>query len=270
MEIRVRDVVKIFETGKQHITALDGVNLVVGHAEFMSIIGPNACGKTTLLHIIAGLEKPTRGSVEFVGAKNTNPPVSMVFQKDALLPWRVVETNVGFPPEIKDTPKPLWEEITKHFIKIGRLLGTERQYPHQLSGGMKQRAQIARAYANFPEILLMDEPFASVDAQTRLLMQEELIRLWENEKKTVVYVTHNVEEAILLSDRIAIMSARPGRIMEVVGVNLPRPREIETYSNPVFAAIVKHIWNLLRSEVEKAMYEVRHEETGRKKWSRLI
>jgi NitT/TauT family transport system ATP-binding protein len=254
MDIKIRNISKVFETKKQQVLALDGIDLDVRHSEFLSIIGPNACGKTTLLRIIAGVEKPTKGAVEFVGAQdNNNVPVSMVFQKDTLLQWRKIDTNVGLPPELKNSSKPLWGKITQHFMKVGRLTGSEDRYPNELSGGMKQRAQIARAYANLPEVLLMDEPFASVDAQTRLLMQEELLQLWEDQKKTIVYVTHNLEEAVLLSDRIAVLASKPGRIKEIVEIDLPRPRELETFSNPKFVKIMRHIWNLLRDEVKKAM-----------------
>lgn len=224
MRIVVHGLTKEFTTGQGKFRALGGVDLEVRDREFFGIIGPTGCGKTTLLHIIAGLEKPTQGAVEFVGERRTQSMVSMVFQDAALMPWRTVEENVPLGPEFRRERPSMLKRASRLFLEVVRLLDFSGAHPAQLSGGMKQKVAIARALANDPEIILMDEPFASLDAQTRLLMREEILRIWERDKKTVILVTHNLDDAVMLCDRIAVMSAAPGVVKSIVRVEVPRPR----------------------------------------------
>jgi NitT/TauT family transport system ATP-binding protein len=235
--------------------ALGGVDFEVRDREFFGIIGPTGCGKTTLLHIIAGLEQPTTGSVEFVGEKRTQSMVSMVFQDSALMPWRTVEENVPLGAEFRKEQPSTLKRVSQFFLEIVRLLDFGNARPYELSGGMKQKVAIARALANDPEVILMDEPFASLDAQTRLLMREELLRIWERDKKTVILVTHNLDEAVMLCDRIAVMSAAPGLIKSVVTVDVPRPRNFRSMKDPDFVRCTEKIWDLLRYDVDKAMQQ---------------
>jgi len=255
MKVVVYGVTKEFVSGQGTIRALGGINLEVRDREFFGIIGPTGCGKTTLLHIIAGLEKQSTGSVEFVGEKRTKSMVSMVFQESALMPWRNVEDNVPLGAEFRQEEPSVYKRIGRFFLEVVKLLDFAGAQPHELSGGMKQKVAIARALANDPEVILMDEPFANLDAQTRLLMREELLRIWERDKKTVVLVTHNIDEAVMLCDRIAVMSARPGLIKEVVTVGIPRPRTMKSMREPDFAKCVEKIWDLLRHDVEWALSE---------------
>jgi len=221
--------------------------------EFFGIIGPTGCGKTTLLHIIAGLETPSTGSVQFVGEQRGKAMVSMVFQESALMPWRNVEENVPLGAEFRHEQPSVYKRISHFFLEVVRLLDFAGAQPHELSGGMKQKVAIARALANDPEVILMDEPFASLDAQTRMLMREELLRIWERDKKTVILVTHNLDEAVMLCDRIAVMSSRPGLIKSVVTVDVRRPRNFKSMKDPDFANCMDKIWNLLKYDVEHAM-----------------
>lgn len=257
MRVVIHGLTKEFMTGQGKIHALGGVNLEVREREFFGVIGPTGCGKTTLLHIIAGLEQPTSGSVEFVGEKRTQAMVSMVFQDAALMPWRTVERNVPLGPEFRKESAPVYKRVTQFFLEMVRLLDFSGAHPAELSGGMKQKVALARALANDPEVILMDEPFASLDAQTRLLLREELLRIWERDKKTVILVTHNIEEAVMLCDRIAVMSAAPGIVKSVIPVEVPRPRNFKSMSDPDFIRCLEKIWDLLRYEVDKAMKENR-------------
>jgi NitT/TauT family transport system ATP-binding protein len=253
MRVIAHGLTKDFVTGQGKIRALAGVDLEVRDREFFGIIGPTGCGKTTLLHIIAGLEKPTHGGVEFVGEKRTRSMVSMVFQDSALMPWRTVEENVPLGPEFRKEQPSLYRRLTQFFLEMVRLLDFSAARPHELSGGMKQKVALARALANDPEVILMDEPFANLDAQTRMLLREELLRIWENDKKTVILVTHNLEEAVILCDRVAVMSAAPGVVKSIVTVDLPRPRNFKSMMDPDYARCVEKIWDLLRYDVDKAM-----------------
>ena len=253
MKVVVHGVTKEFVSGQGTLRALGGVNLEVRDQEFFGIIGPTGCGKTTLLHIIAGLETPSTGSVQFVGEQRGKAMVSMVFQESALMPWRNVEENVPLGAEFRHEQPSVYKRISHFFLEVVRLLDFAGAQPHELSGGMKQKVAIARALANDPEVILMDEPFASLDAQTRMLMREELLRIWERDKKTVILVTHNLEEAVMLCDRIAVMSSRPALIKEVVTVNVPRPRTMKSMREPDFGKCMEKIWELLRYEVDTAM-----------------
>ncbi len=239
--------------GQGRLRALGGVNLDVRDRELFGIIGPTGCGKTTLLHIIAGLEQATQGTVEFVGEKRTQSMVSMVFQDAALMPWRTVEDNVPLGPEFRNEQPSVYKRVSHFFLEMVRLLDFSGARPHELSGGMKQKVAIARALANDPEVILMDEPFASLDAQTRVLMREELLRIWERDKKTVILVTHNLDEAVMLCDRIAVMSAGPGLIKSIVTVDVPRPRNFRSMRDPDFASCMEKVWDLLRYDVDAAM-----------------
>lgn len=268
MKVWIHDVRKVYSTRHRDVVALAGVSLEVRDREFFALVGPSGCGKTTLLYIIGKLEEPTSGTVEFIGEQKAKALTSMVFQDSALLPWRTVETNIDFPTEIKGEKKPVMKKITGFFVRLVHLNNFEQAYPRQLSGGMKQRASIARAMAHDPEVLLMDEPFAHLDALARRVMQQELIKLLEPSGKTVIYVTHNIEEAVLLSDRIAIMTRSPGRIRGLVEVNLPRPRDTDIFYSPEFRDVVKRVWDLLRRDVEDNIREEepRPEEKRKSGW----
>src|SRR5713226_1667069 len=261
MRVVIHGLTKEFVTGKGRVRALAGVNLEVKDREFFGIIGPTGCGKTTLLSIVAGLDKATNGSVEFVGEKRTQAMVSMVFQDSALMPWRTVEGNVPLGMEFRRQPAPVYRRVARFFLEVVRLLDFSSAHPNELSGGMKQKVAIARALANDPEVILMDEPFASLDAQTRLLLREELLRIWERDKKTVVLVTHNLEEAVMLCDRIAVMSARPGVVKSIVPIDVPRPRNFRSMRDPDFGRCIEKIWDLLRYDVDKAMREQHQSQT---------
>jgi len=259
--IRVEGVGKTFTnpTGET-VRALSGVNITMEAGTFYSFVGPSGCGKTTLLHMIHGLLPPTQGQILLNGKKVTGPTSdkALVFQQALLLPWRNVVDNIKFGIE-DDRKKPKAEKIKicEKYVQIVGLKGFETHYPHELSGGMQQRVNLARALAVDPEILLMDEPFGALDAQTRHLMQEELQRMldWKRSGKIVIFVTHDIEEAIFLSDQVFIFSFRPGRIMEEIQIPFPTPRTLDIKENPEFLEIKRHIWNLLAGEARKAMIE---------------
>ena len=267
MRVCVNNVVKVFRPGRQAVAALGGVSFEVEDGEFFSIIGPSGCGKSTLLYLIAELDKPTSGTVSFIGEQKAKARTSLVWQDYRLLPWRTVESNVSFPVELKDESRDIVRRVTSYFVRLARLGDFQKSYPGQLSGGMKQRPRIARAPANGPEVLLRDERFAHLDALARKLLQEELLVLWERTGKTVIYVTHNIEEAVLLSDRIAVMTGRPGRIRDIVRVDLPRPRNERTYMDERFPRSMRTVWNLLKADVEETIREVQEEPPKPRGWS---
>ncbi|MHC1631917.1 MAG: ABC transporter ATP-binding protein [Methanotrichaceae archaeon] len=225
--LEVQGVSKLFEAKGKIFEALRDINLNIGDNEFICIVGPSGCGKTTLLRIIAGLERPSSGELYLDGEpiKGPGPQRGMVFQEYSLFPWRTVLDNATFGLEMKGVSKEVRYERTRNYLKMVGLESFEQNYPHELSGGMKQRVAIVRALVSEPRALLMDEPFGALDAQTRNIMQSELLRIWADEKKTVIFVTHSVDEAIYLGDKIVIMSARPGRIKDIIEINIPRPRK---------------------------------------------
>lgn len=249
-EIEISGVTQEFEKKDGKFLALDTVNLNVEQNEFICVVGPSGCGKTTLLNIIAGLCKPTTGTVKVRGELVTGPGKGkdVVFQQYALYPWLTVEKNVEFGMRMKGVPKAERAEIAKKYIDLVGLSKFAKAYPKELSGGMKQRVAIARAYATAPEVLLMDEPFGALDAQTRAQLQENLLKTWEQERKTCFFITHDVEEAVLLATKIIIMSAGPGHITEIVPVTLPYPRTQQTKLTSEFNELKNQIWNKVYRE----------------------
>jgi NitT/TauT family transport system ATP-binding protein len=233
------------------VTALQSFDLQVSQGEFLSLVGPSGCGKSTFLNILLGLLKPDSGELSFNGKQINGPGQerAMVFQEFGLLPWRTVLANVELGLELKGMAASIRRERALELIKLVGLEGFKDHYPHELSGGMKQRVGLARALATEPEVLLMDEPFAALDAQTRDLMQAELLQIWERTKKTVLFVTHSIEEAAYLSDRVVVMTARPGRMKNVIKIDLPRPRDYEMRLTPEFNEIKSKIWNTLKEEL---------------------
>ena len=226
-KLEIRNLTKTFSTEEGEMGALEDISIEVKPAEFLCIIGPSGCGKTTLLRMIAGLDHPSSGGIILDGkeVKGPSPDRGMVFQEFSLFPWRTVLKNVEFGLEIKGVGDKARGEIAEKYIELVGLQGFENHYPYELSGGMKQRVAIARALATEPSILLMDEPFGSVDAQTRNVLQEELLEIWKRTKKTVLFVTHSVDEAVYLADRVAVMSARPGCLVKCLDIDIPRPRK---------------------------------------------
>lgn len=238
---------------RKRLTALRNIDLTIDAGEFVVLVGPSGCGKTTFINAIAGLVEPWEGSIEVNGSPVTGPGPdrAMVFQDYALMPWRTVESNIRMPFEFQDLglAKPQIDERVRRYIDMVDLTGFEKSFPYELSGGMKQRVGIARAMVSEPDILLADEPFAAIDAMTREAMQGELERLVAKTGQTVVFITHSIDEAITLGDRIAVISYRPGRIKEVVDVGLPRPRfEHDVKSLPAYSELRDHIWGLVKDE----------------------
>ena len=247
--IRIRDLRKVFG----QLIAIDGVSLDIAPGEFFMIVGPSGCGKTTLLRILAGLDSVTSGAIEIETPSSHRPVNSMIFQGDSIFPWMTVWDNAAYGLKMRRVPSSTVKEVVGHYLARTGLTRFANYYPHQLSGGMRQRVSIARAFANDPEILLMDEPFSALDAQNKLLLQEELLHIWEEHKKTVVFITHSVDEAVFLGDRIMVMTAQPGKVKTFVPVPLARPRNImELQKMPQFGELIAHIWSSLREEVQRA------------------
>jgi len=236
------------------IKVLSGIDLDIRQGEFITLVGPSGSGKSVLLDIIAGLTEPSSGYAAIDGQKVTSPHrrTAYVFQQYALFPWRTALENVEYALEVRGAGKKERREKAQYFLSLFGLTGFEDRYPSQLSGGMQQRVAIARALSTDPEVLLMDEPFAALDAQTRDILQSELLRIWEQIKTTVVFVTHSIDEAIFLADRIVVMTARPASVKEIVEIDLPRPRDIEMRNGEEFNAYRARVWNALRDEVRKA------------------
>ncbi|MBI2553070.1 MAG: ABC transporter ATP-binding protein [Candidatus Rokubacteria bacterium] len=238
----------------QTVEALQLIDLSVEEEEFLAIVGPSGCGKSTLLNIIAGLLMPTEGGVFFEGLRDgSHPPTAMVFQEFALFPWRTVMGNIEFGLEERGVPAGERRETARRLVELVGLAGFEGKYPHQLSGGMRQRVGIARALAVDPAVLLMDEPFSALDAQTRQLLQIELLSIWERTRKTILYVTHNIQEAVFMADRVVVLSRRPGRLIALVPVELKRPRRETMLGEPAFVQTVDLIWGLIKADAEQAL-----------------
>jgi NitT/TauT family transport system ATP-binding protein len=240
------------------LEALRGINLGVERGEFISVVGPSGCGKTTFLRIVAGLEHATSGDVLLDGRTVREPGTDrgFVFQNDSLLPWRTVFANAIIGREVTGSIGPADRRRTMELLKLVGLEGFENFHPRQLSGGMRQRVNLARALAIDPEILLMDEPFAALDAQTREIMQAELLRIWERGQKTVLFVTHQIDEAVFLSDRVLVFARRPGRVQDEIKIALPRPRKLEIKRTAEFVALVDRIWRMIEDDVRAAaLYE---------------
>jgi NitT/TauT family transport system ATP-binding protein len=238
---------------RERVVALDGVDLEVAAGEFLTVVGPSGCGKSTLLSILAGLTQPTGGEVLLDGrpVDGPGPDRGVVFQELAILPWRTVERNIAHGPEIRGVPAAERAAIVRRYVELVGLTGFERKYPHELSGGMKQRVAVARTLAANPEVMLMDEPFASVDAQTRMTLQEELNAIARATGKTILFVTHNVEEAVFLGDRCCVLTRRPGRVRALVPVPVPRAERTwkGVASEPGFETTKEHVLTLVRAEV---------------------
>jgi NitT/TauT family transport system ATP-binding protein len=237
------------------LEVLRAIDVAVAHGEFVSLVGPSGCGKTTFLRIVAGLEPASAGEVRLDGRVVSTPGADrgFVFQTDNLLPWRTVLANALLGPEIAGRAGPDARRRTLDLLKLVGLAGFEAYYPRQLSGGMRQRVNLARALAVDPEILLMDEPFSALDAQTREIMQTELLRIWNEGRKTVLFVTHQIDEAVFLSDRVLVFGRRPGRVREVVQVELPRPRELAMKRTAEFVGYVDRIWRLIEDDVKESV-----------------
>lgn len=255
VKLKIDRVEKVFEGRNGKMVALNGVDLDIMENEFICVVGPSGCGKSTLLNIIAGLLEATSGAVYLDGKKieGVGTERGVVFQQYALFPWLTVLKNVMFGLKLKGMPEEKARELAMHYIRMVQLEEFVNSYPKELSGGMKQRVAIARAYAVQPEVLLMDEPFGALDAQTRTQLQAELFKTWQEEKKTCFFITHDVEEAIILATRVIVMSARPGRIKSIFDVNLPYPRTQDLKMSPEFLELKAKIWG----EVYKEYLEVR-------------
>jgi NitT/TauT family transport system ATP-binding protein len=261
----VEDIVMRFGAAEGGLTALDDVSFDVAPGEFLAMIGPSGCGKSTLFNIIGGLLSGYRGRVAVAGETISGPHASigMVFQEESTFPWRNVLENVAFPLEIAGVPRRERLQRARHFVSMVGLDGFEKRYPSELSGGMRQRVSMARTLASEPKILLMDEPFASLDEQTRLLLGDKVLQIQQQLKQTTLLITHNITEAVQLADRILVMTYRPGRVKRIVDIKLPRPRTSEIVSSEAFGRYVAQIWGDLREEASRGMIDdesrVRHD-----------
>lgn len=256
--LRIEGIDKTFaRRGKSSVEALRNINLSIEEGEFVSIVGASGSGKSTLLRIIDGLIESSGGGVTVDGKLVTRPGPdrAMVFQQDSLLPWKTVVENVAYGLTLATQPWSTASKVAERFVAMTGLSGFESHYPHQLSGGMRQRVNVARALAVNPRILLLDEPFAALDAQTREIMQTELLSIWRESRKTILLITHQIDEAVFLSDRVIVFSARPGSVREEVKVELPRPRVLEMKRTPKFVGLVDRIWKLIEDEVRLGLKE---------------
>lgn len=247
--LNIESLHKTFQTNNGYsLEALVNLNLDISKHEFVCVVGPSGCGKSTLLRMIAGLESITSGRITYKGEVVSRPrkEIGMVFQEYSLLPWRNVMSNVALGLEFSGLPRKTREEKAVEFLRLVGLEAFMQAYPHELSGGMRQRVAIARALANVPDVILMDEPFGALDAHTRILLQKELLRVWQNNRKTILFVTHSVDEAIYLADRIIVLSARPGRIIDIINVDMDRPRD---RAHPSYGQLAEQILSSLEQEV---------------------
>jgi NitT/TauT family transport system ATP-binding protein len=254
--IEVMGASKTYRTvSRKEVFALEPTRLTIAPGEFVAVVGPSGCGKTTLLNMMAGLLPSTSGEIQFQGRRLEGPhqEIGIVFQRPVLLPWRRIVDNVMLPVEVMNLrPREEYRRRTQQLLEMVGLTGFEHAYPQELSGGMQQRAAIARALVYDSKLLLMDEPFAALDALTREEMNMELLRIWDLTKKAIVFVTHNIPEAVLLSDRIVVMTPRPGRVREIIEVDLPRPRSLSLMGNARFGALADHIRSLFKSAAKPA------------------
>jgi NitT/TauT family transport system ATP-binding protein len=253
----IDDVVMRFQTPEGPLVAVDHMSFNVEPGEFVSIIGPSGCGKSTLFNIVGGLVSGYEGNVTVSGERvsGPHPAIGMVFQEESTFPWRTVLDNVAFPLEIQGVSKAERFERARHFIDMVGLRGFERRYPAELSGGMRQRVSIARTLAFQPKILLMDEPFGALDEQTRLLLGDKVLQIQQELKQTTLLITHSITEAVQLSDRVVVMTYRPGRVKRIIDINLPRPRNSEVVSSEAFGRYVAEIWGDLRAEASRGMQD---------------
>jgi len=251
----VDDISKQFETPEGPVVAVDHVSFDVAPGEFLAVIGPSGCGKSTLFNIMGGLLDGYQGRVTVAGetVNGPHPSIGMIFQEESTFPWRTVLDNVAFPLEVAGMAKAERLEKAAHFVELVGLTGFERRYPSELSGGMRQRVSMARTLASEPKILLMDEPFAALDEQTRLLLGDKVLQIQQDLKQTTLLITHNLTEAVQLSDRILVMTYRPGRTKRIVEIKLPRPRSSEIVGSDAFGHYVAQIWNDLREEASKGL-----------------
>ena len=252
--IEIKEVDKRFITRKANLLAIHSVNLDVKRNEFVAIVGPSGCGKSTLLNLIAGLDPPTRGEICYEGkpVNGINTDVGYITQNDTILPWRTVEENVGIALEIRKTPKEVMERKVNSYIEMAGLQGFEKFYPSQLSGGMRKRVGLIRTLIYDPGAILMDEPFGALDAQLKLVMQNELLKIFDETRKTILFVTHDLGEAISLADRVAVFSGRPGTIKKMREIPIPRPRDIfKIRFSKVFGELYEELWDSLKEEVSK-------------------
>jgi len=258
MRVLIDNISKAYTDRKGDVTeALRDIHFAIEESEFVVVVGPSGCGKTTLLNIVAGLLSPSSGQVVFEDIRfDSTPPTAIVFQDFALFPWRTVLKNVVYGLEERGLKKEDQFEIAQRYIAMVGLQGFENKYPHQLSGGMKQRVAIARALANDPLLLLMDEPFSALDAQTRILMQYELSRIWEETRKSILYITHHIQEAVFLGDRVVVLSKRPGRILDIVKIGLPRPRSEHLTGEKRYWEYVNQIWGYIKGQVKEPLEEI--------------
>ena len=257
MRVIIEGLGKVYRDRRGHeLTALEAIDLGVEPEQFVAVLGPSGCGKSTLLGIIGGLVAATSGRVIFEGTRRPGTPLTAtVFQEFALLPWRTARANVELGLEELGLPAPERAHRARRYLDMIGLRGFEDKFPHQLSGGMRQRVGIARALAVEPAVLLMDEPFSALDAQTRQLMMEELLQIWERTRQSIVYVTHNIQEAVFMADRVVVLSRRPGRILDVEDIGLARPRTEAQLGDPAFVRAVDRIWRLIKSEAQAALVE---------------
>jgi NitT/TauT family transport system ATP-binding protein len=255
--LEVRELDKVFRRGTRAVHAIDRFSLNVEEGEFVAIVGPSGCGKSTFLHILGGFEPHDGGAMLLNGAPvmGPGPDRGMLFQEFALYPWRSVIGNVAWGLEVQGKPKAERAAIAERYLKLVGLSAFRDAYPAELSGGMKQRVALARVLAFEPRILLMDEPFGALDAQTRELMQEELNAIWQQTRNTVLFVTHDIDEAIYLADRVIVFTARPGRIKDEIRINLERPRRIDVKKTAAYMSYRNRVWDSLRDEVLKAREE---------------
>lgn len=261
-KLEARDVSMFYTRRERTVQALRDVSLSVAQGEFISLVGASGCGKTTLLRIVDGLITPTSGHI-FVDGREVHgpgPDRGFVFQQDALFPWRTVLDNIIFGLEVQGRRKREARQLADDFVSLVGLTGFEHHFPHELSGGMRQRANLARALTIDPAVLLMDEPFAALDAQTRELMQAELLRIWRSNRKTVLFVTHQIDEAVYLADRVVVMTSRPGQIKAILDVDIPRPRDLSVKRTPRFLELVDVIWKMIEEEVRSALHMTRARE----------